>query len=396
MAARSTAIALHNETEFDLINPEIELPHGQWTDPWQPPSRISAHSIGEFRSESDGFLTGTEGSVRYHFDHGGAATVYVHWDNPFDGVNSYHQFTDNGFEVYHTGGDGNDARIDVFLLVSVPHFVPGFKPSTNGFKFTNHWDNAPYTLPPLRGSILDLKYGNAKNGLCGGMVYTVRDYYHASRLIPQTTSAPAGEQDPLFIHIVNRLFDTFDIDDVTMYLKLMDPVYPDTDENVLNPVGLANGRAYVMAVIEFPMIRDDLLAGRPSPLGLVSVKSLLPSDLGECHQVLAYGYQQSGNDVTIWVYDPNTTLDAADSVTLRFSVRTTAERIDVQHNVDMKDNGQLLPVYAFFRTNYLFSPPPLGTFSLRLYGASHSLDLSGGVRHILLNGLPITHLRALA
>ena len=65
MAARSTAISLHNETGFDLIKPEIDLPHGQWIDPWQPPSRIAAQSVGEFRSESDGFITGTEGSVRY-------------------------------------------------------------------------------------------------------------------------------------------------------------------------------------------------------------------------------------------------------------------------------------------------------------------------------------------
>lgn len=395
MAARSTRIVLHNQTDFALIDPQVDLPHGQWTDPWQPKPRIEAHAIGEFRSESDGVMTGTEGSVRYRIDNGAGASVYVHWDNPFDGRNSYHQFTDVGLEVFHRGGDGNEASIDVFLRPSRPHFVAGFRPSTNGFKFTNHWANTPYSLPPLRGSVLDMKYGNAKNGLCGGMVYAVRDHYQAARLIPTDTTAPLGEQDPLFLYIVDRLFDTLDIDDVTMYLKLMDPLYPDTDENLLNPIGLANGRAYVMAEIEFPMIRDDLLAGHPSPLGLVCVKSALPTDLGKCHQGLAYGYQQSGNDVTVWLYDPNTSMDTADDVAMRFSVRTTSERIDVQHNVNVTSDGQRQPIYAFFRTNYLFSHPPIGTFSLRLYGAVHGVELSRGVRGTLAGGTSLSSLRAL-
>jgi hypothetical protein len=193
---------------------------------------------------------------------------------------------------------------------------------------------------------------------------------------------------------VNRLFDTFDIDDVTLYLKLMDPLYPDTDENVLNPVGLANGRAFVMANIEFPMIRNDILAGHPSPVGLVMIKSVLPTNLGNNHQVLAYGYQQSGDSVTVWLYDPNTLL--SDDVKMQFNVRTTAERIDVTYNVDAKDeSGTRRPIYCFFRTNYQFSKPLPSTFSLRLYGASHFLDLRKGIRQIRLNSAPVTNLRSL-
>jgi len=390
MAARSTDVVFHNETDFVLTRIEEDLPHGEWTDPWQPPLTIEKNSIREWRSESNAIITGTgtEGSVRFRIENGLGASVYFHWDNPFVGTNSYHQLTDSGFEVYHTGGDGNNTRLDVFLRVSIPHFVPGFKPSTNGFKFTNSWGDVPYTLPPLKGSLLDQKYGNAENGLCGGMVYAVRDYYEASRLIPPDKVAPSGEENPLFVYLVNRLFASFDINDVTLYLKLMDPAYPDTDENLLNPIGLANGRAFVMANIEFPMIRNDILAGHPSPLGLVMIKSLLPWDLGSNHQVLAYGYQQSGDSVTVWLYDPNT---LSDDVTMQFSVRTTAEPIDVTHNVDSRSK----PIYCFFRTNYQFCKPLPGTFSLRLYGASHFLDLSKGVRQIRVNDSPVRNLRAL-
>jgi hypothetical protein len=391
MAARGTDVVFHNETAFALTKVEEDLAHGEWTDRWQPPPSLNPGSVGEWRSESDGIATGTEGAIRFRIENGKGASVYFHWDNPFDGTNSYHQFTDDGFEVFHIGGDGNNTRTDVFLRPSAPHFIPGFKPSANGFKFTNNWGDVPYSLPPLRGSLLDFKYGNANNGLCGGMVYTVRDYYEASRLIPSDTTRPPGETDSLFMYIVNRLFDSFDVNDVSLYLKLMNPLYPDTDENLLNPIGLANGRAFVMANIEFPMIRADILTGHPSPLGLVRVKSALPFDLGNNHQVLAYGYQQSGENVTIWLYDPNTEQADSDTVKMSFNVRTTAERINVAHNVD----GGKGPIYCFFRTNYQFSKPLPSIFSLRLYGESHGLDLGNGVRAWRVNNASVSRFRKL-
>jgi hypothetical protein len=132
MAARSTAVVFHNETDFILIKIEEDLPHGQWTDPWQPPQTIPSRSTSEWRSESDGIATGTQGSIRLSAQNGNGLSVYFHWDNPFDGTNSYHQFTDAEFEVFHTGGDGNDARVDVFLRASVSHFVPGAQHAVGG------------------------------------------------------------------------------------------------------------------------------------------------------------------------------------------------------------------------------------------------------------------------
>jgi hypothetical protein len=354
MSARSTQVFLHNETEFILTRIEEDIPHGEWGDDGrqEPAMQIAPNTVDEMGSDSSGVATGTEASVRYRIAGGKNSSVYVHWDNPFDGVNSSHQFTDPDFEVFHTGGDGNNAVIDVFLRRSARHAVANFLPSRNGYHFGNHWGDVPYSLPPLRGSILDKKYGSAKDGLCGGMVYSVRDFFEAQRPIPPDTVPPAGEQNPLFINIVNRLFDTFDIDDVTLYLKLMDPLYPDTDENILNPVGLANGRAFVMANIEFPMIRQDILAGHTSPMGLVQIKSISPFDLGHNHQVLAYAYQARGQDIDLWVYDPN--CPGRDDIKLSFNITSTADPIVVTHNVD--DNSH--PIYCFFRTNYSFSSPP--------------------------------------
>ncbi len=353
MSARSTQIFIHNETEYKLEKTEESLPHGEWghAGGQRPPQMIPAHAVAEIGSDSSGVATGTEGSVRYRIEDGKGSSLYFHWNNPFEGRNKYHQFTDNDFEIFHTDGKGNNAVVNVFLRPSVRHTAGSFLPSVHGFKFSNsEWGEIPYSLPPLKGSILDYKYGNAANGLCGGMVYTARDYFEAGLPIPGTSVNPSGEQDPLFIYIVERLFDTFDIDDVTQYLKYMNPAYPDTDENVLNPVGMADGRAFVVANVEWPLIRQDIDAGHPSPIGLVQVKSVLPTDLGHNHQVLAYAYQVRGQTVELWVYDPNHPDD--DDVKLTFNIETTAEPIRIACP------KMSHPIYCFFRTNYTFSQPP--------------------------------------
>ena len=69
--------------------------------------------------------------------------------------------------------------------------------------------------------------------------------------------------------------------------------------------------------VQWPQIRADLDAGTPAALGLVTVASANPTDLGLNHQVLAYGYQQDGAAVTIAVYDPNS--GPRDDVWIRFS-----------------------------------------------------------------------------
>jgi len=311
-------------------------------------------------SESAGFLTGTEANVTYQVGGDPSQTVYVQWDNPFSGSNSYHTNTDPAHDSFFTAVSGNHAVVNYVLRPS-RRVVTDFLPGRDGFKFANHWVDTPYSLPPLRGSFLDLKYGNAKNGLCGGIVFAALDYFNAGRQIPQVKTPPFGEQDPLFLYLVDRLFDSFSIRDVLMMLSLMDPAYPDTDENPLSVLGLADGRAAVMARQEWPAIRADIDAGKPSPLFVQTVKSLLPTDLGEFHQVLAYAYEARGHDVTIWVYDPNQPL--ANEVTMRFNDGDVSHRIVVEHNLDVKEDDQvhLRPIYCFGRMNYAPKPPRLAT-----------------------------------
>jgi hypothetical protein len=110
-------------------------------------------------------------------------------------------------------------------------------------------------------------------------------------------------------------------------------------------------------------------AGRPCPLGLVMVKSLLPTDLGHNHQVLAYAYQLQGGIATIWVYDPNSS--GRDDITIRFDLSDAGNDIPVTHNVNASG-----PIYTFFVTPYE-QRQPYGGRARQAPGAAES---SGSAR----------------
>jgi hypothetical protein len=96
MAKRSTRVTLSNNTNYTLSLLGATPCHGIWTEPWRPPSQILPKTHGAWQSESEGFLTGTEGWVKYVIQNDdlrpGAQNdtqkcpqelVFIHWDNPF-------------------------------------------------------------------------------------------------------------------------------------------------------------------------------------------------------------------------------------------------------------------------------------------------------------------------
>ncbi|MEU4120194.1 hypothetical protein AB0F71_37555 [Kitasatospora sp. NPDC028055] len=124
MAARSTHVTLHNFAGvLNLRLTATEIGPGVFTT--QPPQLIGDR--GEWESESDGFLTGTEGRVTYQIedvDGVRQGEMSFHWDNPFTGANSYEESvtpaatgaTSGGFSVVHLGGSGNNTTVEVQLL----------------------------------------------------------------------------------------------------------------------------------------------------------------------------------------------------------------------------------------------------------------------------------------
>jgi hypothetical protein len=111
--------------------------------------------------------------------------------------------------------------------------VPGFLPSTSALHFPNSYPHEPQIEVKLPlGHTLQL--GDAANGLCGGMVFVVRDYYEARRPAPTDTQPPPAGS-PLYKFIVSRLLDSFNLPfGLNRYLELMEPAFPD--------VGIGFGR----------------------------------------------------------------------------------------------------------------------------------------------------------
>jgi hypothetical protein len=226
--------------------------------------------------------------------------------------------------------------------------VPGFHASVDGLHFTNSWPSEPdivVDVPPL-GKVA---IGDASNGLCGGMVYTVMDVFQAGLPpIPDTVNPAQGS--PLFNYLVSRLFASFDLPGgVLKYYNWM--ITPDHDTGVWFVV--RRGLAWHTIVEEWPRIKSDIDSGMLSPLGLVTVSSTDPTMMGHNHQVLAYAYEvDDANRLTLHVYDPNTASTSADDVQLSLDLSNPTHTTPITHNVNI--GGE---IRGFFRTSYAFSNP---------------------------------------
>jgi hypothetical protein len=186
--------------------------------------------------------------------------------------------------------------------------IPDFASSANGLHYSNNdWPKAPdKTLSTPFGAI---RIGDASNGLCGGMAFAVRDLYEAHRTPPPATANPAPGS-PAFDYVVDRLFDSFNLPSgVARYYEWMN--LPGRD----GPLGIAGLSRRTIAT-SMPVVRSTIDGGHPCPLGLVCVHSANPKDLGQNHQVLAWGYDDQGPTTVVRVYDCNHPDD--DGVTITF------------------------------------------------------------------------------
>ena len=75
----------------------------------------------------------------------------------------------------------------------------------------------------------------------------------------------------------------------------------------------SRGIPSIITGYEWPQIKADIDAGRPSPIVLVGGVLVWPTNfaanvkmLGHCHCVLVYGYHlNDASNLTLLVYDPN-------------------------------------------------------------------------------------------
>jgi len=168
--------------------------------------------------------------------------------------------------------------------------VPDFLPSTHGLRFANHFPPGPTVrfgpIDPRRIGI-----GDASAGLCGGMVWFVRERFAAGQSIPNDTEAPANGS-PLFRALVNRQVRSLDWLRTPLRFWWMGAIGLDRAVRRMNAV-------------EWPRIRADIDAGRLTRIGLVRHRGLNPRSMTQSHQVVAYAYAVDGDEVTLRIYDPN-------------------------------------------------------------------------------------------
>jgi hypothetical protein len=223
-----------------------------------------------------------------------------------------------------------------------------FSPSADGFAFTNSWPAVPaVSIPMPFGSI---GIGNAASGLCGGMVFAALDYWHAQVSPPLSQPAPGT---PLYQYIVRRLIDSWHIPaGVAEYYLWMN--LPDGDSSLAirgRQVVRQRGLSRRTIAGQWPRVRARLDAGKPTPLGLVTVASVNPGRLGRNHQALACGYKITGTEVTLQVYDPNSGRD--DGVHIQFDTSDPTAPTTFRHNLSIG-----YPIRGFFRTAYTRVRPP--------------------------------------
>jgi hypothetical protein len=373
-------ITIRNESDATLNLIGTELESGEFTPGLFPPPSIGPGERRNFKGEGDLVIlptTGTEGRVRYAIS--GEGELYIHWNSPlvesaYD--NTFHIFAPPGWEVSHWGGQGHEAELGIRLRRTRRRNVPRFNAAGRGFRFSNRWDP---TLPVIGIGFLwnklfesfpgplgelgiervvdenALPITRADAGLCGGMVYSVMDYYNHHVLPPTQTDSPNSREDILFQYIRDRLFDSFDVaGQGHRYLGYSSPHYPNGDEGVIQAVGLSRGRSWVTYREEWPKIQADIDADRPSPMGLIQSTEL---DIGKNHQVLGYAYEKSGQNVRLYIYDPNSVAGGKPTeVTYDFDVTRTDGEV---HITRTPDNGKR--IWCFFRTNgYVPKSPPGG------------------------------------
>jgi Beta/Gamma crystallin len=261
------------------------------------------------------------------------------------------------------GGPSSTVQYQIEAFSSPPAIVPSglqdsvtaqmtdFIPSENGFHFDNRFEAIP--VLPLIG---DLKVGDASKGLCGGMVYAALDYFSAGLEMPEIPvgdlSAQLGTpvRGSLFDYLGRRLVASFDLPfGVLNYIELMQPKFPDAQAR-RGVLGLEpRSRAWRMVRQEWPRIKRRLDTGQPCPLGLVCVKTTDIRRIGQNHQVLAYGYDLVGTDLTLFIYDPN--VHDRNDITLKLNIG------DPEHKVGISYTGRD-DLNCFFVTSYAFSLPP--------------------------------------
>jgi hypothetical protein len=384
MSRITLRVTIHNESDARLVLINDHHEHGEFSAGQRPPGGLGPFETCRFQSEGSSVLdgpptTGVQGSVRYRLEAQptDGAGLFIHWNSPLvesDYGNTFEALCPVGWELTHWGGQGHQGELHVRLRRTALRKVPDFHPHGRAFRFTNTdwsqdlpvvsvgflWNKLVERMPePVRTALGilpipddGLPLTRADMGMCGGMVFAVMDYHNAHLLPPTDPQSPRRADDPLFAYIRDRLWDSFDTGGGGhRFLSYSSPHYPDAAGGVAQDFGLGLGRSWITYRETWQQIHQEIDSGRPVPLGLVHTRDL---DLGQNHQVLAYGYERSGQNVTVHIYDPNE--ERQEPVKYHFNITSTDGDVRIT-----REPGSEHAIWCMFRLgNYEPKPPPRG------------------------------------
>ncbi len=151
-----------------------------------------------------------------------------------------------------------------------------FVPERDGFHFANEFVNVIAKVPG---------YGTIETGgRCGGMAYAALDYWFSGRLpIPSDATLP-HDGTLMADYIYERQLETYLVPSAINFITW---TLAGDGENFFH-----KGVTRWTKEGEFPKLRAMIDTGKPQVLGLVKVTDM--RQMGQDHQVVAYGYEDDG------------------------------------------------------------------------------------------------------
>ena len=163
-----------------------------------------------------------------------------------------------------------------------------FTAAEHGFAFANSFTNHVVRIPALGIDI-------TTKGRCGGMAAAALDHWHAGLAMPESSYL---RQDGSLVgdYVYSRLIDTM-IDNGAKFVHYA--------TSLDHPTWLrGKGVSRMVREDQLPLLKARLDAGQPQLLGLTQARSV--TELGNDHQVVAYGYREDARYTYVYVWDNRT------------------------------------------------------------------------------------------
>ncbi|MEQ8763714.1 MAG: hypothetical protein RL885_07300 [Planctomycetota bacterium] len=201
-----------------------------------------------------------------------------------------------------------------------------FRPSLHGLPFVNSF---PVKLEiPLGFTSWKLR---SDFGLCGGMIYRTLDAWEGGEEVDRDQTRPKFGSDRYW-DLMQRQTETLVPGVWAKVLKWQQR--PDRETRWCPLSSLRR-----MVPGELAKVRDRIDRGWAVPICLIRRSGL--SNPSYNHQVLVYGYEQSGRETTLHVYDPNHPND--DSI--RIAVRVGRNRLYLSQSSGEHNRGLFVLSY---------------------------------------------------